>query len=230
MEFQDNVEIEKAALVNHATDEEYQQITRPEDSVRFNVVFPDRLESYISKDLYVEAKTADGWIKQWVWEPAHGAMQNIEMLSDGRASFEVHNTGTASLLIRFVGIYRDVPNPTVDIQSDSFDIDSFEQGPSVVGSGRRQESNSQREYLVVGPDETTQLETTYRPFVFSSDKSETACDGSEHTGEIGLVQSPGGTVSYTFTYSLSGDPVRVDSDDGSSREVTETCSSFNSSR
>ncbi|ERG88331.1 MAG: hypothetical protein J07HX5_00475 [halophilic archaeon J07HX5] len=143
--------------------------------------------------------------------------------TDGRASFEVHNLGTASLLIRFVGIYGDVPNPTVDIQSDSFDIDSFEQGPSVVGSGRRQESNSQREYLVVGPDEATRLETTYRPFVFSSDKSETACDGSEHTGEIGFVQSPGplkssrGTISYAFTYSLSGGPVRVDSDDGSSR-------------
>lgn len=228
VEFQENVEIEKAVLVNHTIDEEYQQITQPGDSVRFDVVFPDRLESYISKGLDVKAKTADGWAKQWVWEPAHGAMRNVEMLPDGRASFEVHNVGVASLLIRFVGIYGDVPNPTVDIHSDSFDMDSFEQGPSVVGSGRRQESNSQREYLVVGPDETTQLETTYRPFAFSSDTSETACDGSERTGEIGLAQFPKKNISYEFTYSLSGEPVRIDSDDSASRGITETCSSYNS--
>lgn len=230
--FQDEAEVKEAVLVNRTTDEQYQTISQPSNSVRFDVVFPDRLESYISKDLYVEAKTSDGWVSQWVWEPVHGVAQNIDVQSDGRASFDIHNTGIAPLLVRFVGIYGDVPNPTVDLQSDSFDRDSFELGPSIVGSGRSRPLNPPRTDLVVGPGETVPFETIYRPFAFVGGAPEGACDGTERSGEIGIFHSSGKIASYTFTYSASGGPVVVgDETDGTaSQQVAEKCNTATTSR
>lgn len=230
--FQDEVAVEEAVLVNRGTGEEYQTVSNPSGSARFDVVFPERLESYVSKDLYVKAKTAGGWVSQRVWEPVHGVARNISVQTDGSASFEIHNTGTAPLLVRFVGIYGDVPNPTVDLQSDSFDRDSFELGPSVVGTGRNRPLDPPRSDLVVGPDETASFETTYRPFAFAGGTPETACDGTERSGEIGILHSTSLIASYSFTYTASGDPVVVGNgvDGTASQQRAETCEAVTTSR
>lgn len=230
--FQDEATVEKAALVDRTADEQYQTVSHPSDSVRFDVVFPDRLASYISKDLYVEAKTSDGWVSQWVWEPVHGVAQNIEVQSDGRASFDIHNTGTAPLLVRFVGMYGNVPNPTVELQSESFDRGSFELGPGVVGAGRSRPLNPSRTDLVVGPDETVPFETIYRPFAFVDGAPDGTCDGTERNGEIGIFHSSGKIASYTFTYSASGGPVAVggETDEAASQQKVEKCDTVTTSR
>lgn len=230
--FREEAEIEEAVLVNRTTGEQYQTVSYPGNSVQFDIIFPDRLESYISRGLHVEAKTSDGLVSQWVWEPVHGVAQNIDIQSDGSVCIDIHNTGHAPLLVRFVGIYQDVPNPTVDLQSSSFDRDSFESGPGVVGSGRNQPLNPSRTDLVVGPDETASFETVYRPFAFVDGAPEDACKGTERSGKVGIFHASGLIASYGFTYTGSGGPVAVgnETNETDGQQEVEKCKQVSSSR
>lgn len=223
--FRQEAEIERAVLVNRTTGEQHQTVSHPGNSVRFNVVFPDRLESCISRGVHMEAKTSDGLASKWVWDPVHGVLQNIDMQSDGSVCLDIHNAGLAPLLVRFVGIYKDVPNPTVNLQSDSFDRDSFESGSGVVGSGRNQPLHPSRTDLVVAPDETASFETVYRPLAFVDGTPEDACKGTEHSGEVGIFHASGLIASYGFTYTGSGGPVTVGNgtDGTDSQQKIEKC-------
>jgi len=154
----------------------------------------------------VRAETPDGWTSKWIPETVHATTRNVEVLRDGRARFEIENAGGASLLVRFVGIYRDVPNPTVDPQSESFDRSSFDIDPGVVGVGPNRRLSPSGTDLVVSPGETAPFETTYVPFAFPDGAGANACDGDERTAQIAVVHTSGGSASYTFSYRLEGDP------------------------
>lgn len=210
VEFRDDVEVEKAVLYNSATDEEYETVERPGRAVRFPVVFPDRLETYVGRSLHVRVETPAGSTNRWIPEIVHGYVRNVELLDDGRARFEIQNQGEAPLLVRFVGVYRDVPNPTVDPQAESFDRSSFDLGPGVVGVGRNRTLSPARTDLVVSPGETVPFETTYAPFAFLGGTDAADCDGGERTAEIAVVHASGGSASYTFTYRLDGEPTHVE--------------------
>ncbi|ACV48237.1 hypothetical protein Hmuk_2124 [Halomicrobium mukohataei DSM 12286] len=230
VQFQERAEIEEAVLVDRALDRQYQRIARPADRAYFDVVFPDRLESSLSKNLYVKAKTAGGWVSEWVWEPVHGAAKNIEVGSDGSVAFDIHNTGAAPLLVRFVGIYGDVPNSTVDLQADSFEREALEFGPGVVGAGDNRPLDPSRGDLVVGPGETARFETVYRPFAFEDGAPAGSCDGTERTGDIGIVHASGTITSYTFSYRGSGGRVAAETDASASQQGVEACDTVTTSR
>lgn len=204
--FREGVTVERAVLFDSATDEEYGTVDRPTVTVRFPVVFPDRFETYVSRSLHVKAETPDGWTSEWIPETVHATTRNVELLRDGRARFEVENVGGAPLLVRFVGIYGDIPNPTVDPQSESFDRSSFDLGPGVVGVGSNRPLSPSRTDLVVSPGETVPFETTYAPFAFPDGAEPNACGGGERTARIAVVHASGGSASYTFSYRLKGEP------------------------
>ena len=210
VQFRDGAEVQNATLVNSSTEEEYETVEQPSESARFPVVFPDRLETYVSNSLHVRAKTQDGWVRKWIPETAHGFARNVEVLQDGRARFEIENQGEAPLLVRFVGIYGDVPNPTVNPQRDSFDRSSFAFGPSVFGTGHNRTLSPSRTDLVVPSGETAPFETTYAPFAFPNGTDPDSCDGDERTAEIAIVHASGGSAAYTFPYRLDGDPTPVE--------------------
>lgn len=200
-------DVERAVLFDSTTDEEYETVEQPSESVRFPVVFPDRLETYLTARpaLRVRAETPDGNARQSVWDPIHGAARNVDPLPDGRARFDLENQGDAPLLVRFVGINGDdVPNPTADPQGDSFDLRTFDHGPGVVGVGSNRPLTSSRTDLVVPPGETLPFETTYAPFAFLEDTNDD-CDGDERTGTITVVHGSGGSAAYTFTFRLEGE-------------------------
>ncbi len=159
--FRDGVDVRRVALVNEATGTEYEAVERPAETVRFPVVFPDRLETYVGRSLHVTVETPDGTASLWVPERVHGFARSVETLPDGRARFEIENQGDAPLLVRFVAMYDGIPNPTLDPQRDSFDRDSLEFGPGVVGVGENRPLSPSRTDLVVPPGETDPFETTY---------------------------------------------------------------------
>lgn len=210
VQFRDGVDVEKAVLLDSSTETEYDTVDHPPGSARFSVVFPDRLETYVSRSLRVEVKTPDGWARESVWEPVHGAARNVEALWNGRARFDVENQGEAPLLVRFVGIYGDVPNPTIDPQSDSFDHSSFDLGPGIVGSGQNRPLSPSRADLVVPGGEAAQFETTYAPFVFPDGGAENDCGGDERTGTIAIVHASGGSAAYGFAFRLDGEPTAIE--------------------
>ena len=205
VDFREGATIERAVLFDADTDVEYETVERPRRTVRFPVVFPERSETRVSGRLHVKAETPDGWAEKWVFGQVHGFVTNVEKLPDGRARFDVENQGTAPLLVRFVGVYGDVPNPTVNVQSDSFDRSSFDLGPSVVGVGRNRALTPSRTDLVIPPGETKPFETTYAPFAFP-ERPDPDCDGGERTGTAALLHASGGSASYTFTYRRDGEP------------------------
>jgi hypothetical protein len=210
VEFSSDISIKQAVLYHSGTDEVFETIDHPRETARFRVVFPDRLETYVSKSLHVKAKTSGGWVNEWVWGPVHGAMHNVEVLQDGRARFDLENPGEAPLLVRFVAIYGDVPNPTVDPQSNSFDHSSFDLGPGVVGVGPNRPLSPSRTDLVVPPGETKPFETTYAPFAFPDTAEAADCSDTERSGTIALLRPSGGSYAYTFTYQLSGESAAVE--------------------
>lgn len=206
VEFSADAAVEKAVLFDSSTGTEYETIDHPSGIAAFPVIFPNRLESRLSRSLRVKARTPDGWARTSVWEPVHGATRDVTILPDGRARFGVENQGAAPLLVRFVGIYGNVPNPTVDPQSDSFDRSSFDLGPGVVGSGENRPLSPSRTDLVVPPGETAQFETTYAPFAFPHEADVDDCNGTERTGTIAVVHASGGSAAYSFSYRLAGEP------------------------
>ncbi|WP_135851271.1 hypothetical protein [Halorussus salinus] len=210
VEFRDDADVERAVLYNSATGEEYATVDRPPGEARFRVVFPDRMETYVGRSLHVRAETPDGRTTRWIPERVHGYVDGVDALPDGRARFAVANQGDAPLLVRFVGISGDVPNPAVDVQSDSFDRSSFDLGPGVVGVGPNRPLSPSRSDLVVSPGEVAPFETTYAPFAFPDGIDAADCGGDERRGAIAVLHASGGSASYTFRYRLDGDPISVE--------------------
>lgn len=219
VKFRDAAGVQNAVLYNSSTDEEYETIKQPPGTIRFPVAFPDRLETYIADSLHVKAKTSDGWARQWIPEIVHAHTEDVEVLRDGRARFEIENQGEAPLLVRFAGIYGDVPNPTVDPQSESFDRSSLNFGPGVVGIGQNRPLSSSRTDLVVSPGETEPFETTYAPFAFPNGADIEDCDGEERTAKIAIVHASGGSASYTFSFCLDGELTSIEG------QAAEVCNS-----
>ncbi|MFC4437424.1 MULTISPECIES: hypothetical protein [Natrialbaceae] len=212
VQFREDVDVERAVLTELGTDEEYETVERPGSTVRFPVVFPERRETYLSRSLRVAAETPDGEAPLRVGGPVHAYVDVVESLLDGRARLEIESQTDAPLLVGFVGIYGDVPNPTADPQSDSFDRSTLETGPGVVGVGENRPMSPSRTDLVVPPGETRSFETTYAPFAFPNDADEIDCDGTERRGQIAVVHGSGGSAAYGFTYRLEGDPEALDGD------------------
>lgn len=196
VEFRDGVEVETARLLTGGG-EEKERLEGPVGAARFPVLFPDRLDTHLTRrpPLRVEAETPDGTARTSVWEQIHGVVRDLEPRPDGRARFRIENQGDAPLLIRFVSVHGDVPEPTVDPASETFDIDSFRAGPGVVGTGENRVEYPKRPDLVVPGGAELPFETTYRPF---GDGGESAIE--DHSGTVSLVQASGGTNSYTFSY------------------------------
>lgn len=207
VEFRDDVE--RAVLYELGRDDAYETIDRPGSTVRFQVVFPDRLETYVSMSLRVEAETADGAAQLGVGGPVHPYVTAVEPLPDGRARLEIENQTAIPLLVRFVAVYGDVPNPTVDPQGDAFDESSFDLGPGVVGVDENQPLSPSRTDLVVPPEETRPFETTYAPFAFPDGATTADCDGTERTGSVAVVRGSGGSAAYSFSYRLEGEPAEL---------------------
>jgi len=215
VEFQEGIDVERAVLLDSASGVELVARERPFGVVRFPVVFPDRMETHLSTglNLDVRVETEKGSAQRSVWEPSHGVARNVEPARDGRARFEIENQGPAPLLVRFVGLYDGVPNPTGDLGSESFDRSPLEFGPGVVGRGRNRPLTPSRTDLVVPPGETEPFVTTYAPFAFLNGATSEDCNGRERTAMVGILQGNATVTSYTFTYRLTGDPVTIDGRD-----------------
>ena len=111
----DEFDIEQASIYDSSRDTQYASVERPSSDCRFQVVFPDRLETYATKSLYLDVKTGSGTVTEWIWKgPSHGHASAISAGPEGQARFEITNLGETPLLIRFVAISGDVPSPTVD--------------------------------------------------------------------------------------------------------------------
>lgn len=210
VQFRDGVDVRRAVLGNRATGAVYETIERPTDTLRFPVVFPDRLETHVSGSLTVRAETEAGWAREWIPGTVHGAVRNVTVLPDGRARLEIQNQGNAPLLVRFVGIYGDVPNPTIDPHGDAFDRSSFDRGPGVVGVDQNRPLSSSRTDLVVHPGETAPFETTYPPFAFPDGADPHDCESNERTASIAVVNASSGRSTETVTVRLGGTPAAVD--------------------
>ncbi|WP_226481868.1 hypothetical protein [Natrinema amylolyticum] len=208
--FRDDRDVQRVVLFDGVADEEYETVERPSNPVRFPVVFPDRLETYVSQSLRVKAETPDGSAQQRIWGLAHAYVSTVEPLPDGRARLEIENQGDGPLLVRFVAIHGDVPNPTIDPQSDSFDQSSFELGSGVVGVDENRPLSPSRTDLVVQPGETKSFETTYAPFAFLDETAADGCTGDEGTGRIAVVHGSGGSAAYDFAYRLEGSPTKLE--------------------
>ncbi|ELY49762.1 hypothetical protein [Natronorubrum bangense] len=209
VEFHDDVDVNQAMLADSSIDEEYETVDHPGDSVRFPVVFPDRLESRVSHSLRVNAETDRGSARLGVGQPVHAYVHTVEALPDGRARLEIESQTSAPVLVGFVGIYGDVPNPTLDPQSDSFDHSSV-LGPGVVGAAANRPLSEFRTDLVIPPEETRVFETTYAPFAFPDGIDAADCNGDERTGTVAVVHGSGGSAAYTFTYRLEGEPASLE--------------------
>ncbi|WP_049925433.1 hypothetical protein [Halopiger goleimassiliensis] len=207
VDLREDVDVERVVLLDSEADVEYDAIERPGETVRFQVVFPERLQTYLKNHpaLRVRAETPDGDARLSVWEPVHGAVRTVEPLADGRARLEVENQGEAPLLVRFLAIYGDVPNPTVDPQADGIDRSDLPGSPGVVGIDGNRPLSPSRSDLVVAPDETEPYETTYAPFVDPE-----SCGDAERQGMVAVVHGAGGSAAYGFRYRLTGDRTELE--------------------
>ncbi len=202
--FGEAFEIERATIYDSDSDTRYASVERPGRDCRFRVLFPERLETYATRSLHVEVETTDGTVTEWLWEgPAHGHVSTVHVGPEGQARFEVTNQGETPLLVRFVAITGDVPEPTVDPQGDSFDRSALGFGPGVVGTGPNRPRSPDRSDLVVSSGETAPFETTYAPFAVPEDGGD-EWRGTDRTGHVTVVHGSGGSARYDFTYRLDG--------------------------
>ncbi|GAB3664279.1 hypothetical protein [Halopiger thermotolerans] len=221
VEFRDDVDVREVALFDPSRDDEYETIDDPDRSVRFRIVLPERLETRLSPSLRVRAETADGIATLRVGGQVHAFVPDVEPLPDGRARLAIENQGTAPLLVRFVAVYGDVPNPTVDPQADAFDRSSFDRGPGVVGVDGNQRLSPSRTDLVVPADATRTFETTYAPFAFPDGVDAADCSGDERTGKVAVVHGSGGSAAYDFTYWLEGEATALEGRDAAVCAISE---------
>lgn len=195
-------DITEASIYNSSRDTQYASIENPSANCRFQVVFPDRLETYATKSLKLEVDTERGTVTEWIWKgPVHGHTSAVEVGPEGQAQFDITNQGETPLLVRFVAISGDVPAPTVDPQHESFDRSTLGFGPGVVGTGPNRPQSPSRSDLVISSGETAPFETTYSPFAVPED-SNTEWSGTDRTGEITIVAASGSSMKYNFTYRL----------------------------
>lgn len=213
VEFRDDVDVRGAALFEPSREDEYETIEDPDRTVRFRVVLPERLETLLSPSLRVRAETADGVATLRVGGQVHASATDVEPLPDSRARLAIENQGEAPLLVRFVAIYGDVPNPTIDPQADAFDRSSLDRGPGVVGVGANQRLSPSRTDLVVPADATRTFETTYAPFAFPDGVDAADCGAGERTGMVAVVHGSGGSAAYDFTYRLEGEATALEGQD-----------------
>ncbi|WP_440770843.1 hypothetical protein [Natronorubrum sp. DTA28] len=209
VEFQNEVDIQKAVLFDR--EKEYEIVENLSNIASFPIAFPDRLETHLSRrpPLRVKAKVEDNWVEQSVWEPVHGAVRDISILSDGAAQFTIKNLGDASLLVQFVGMYGDVPNPTINPQRDAFDPEHPDIDPNVVGiRGNRAEPTSRTD-LVVSPGESAPFETINAPFAISDDSNADKWDGSDQNAQIAIAHASGGTAAYTVSFRFDGEQFEI---------------------
>ena len=204
VQLSEEFDIKQASIYDSSSDTQYASIDHPRSNCRFQVVFPDRLETYASKSLHLEVKTARGTVTEWIWKgPAHGQTSAVDVGPEGQARFDITNQGEKPLLVRFVAISGDVPNPTGDPQHVSFDLSALGFGPGVLGTGSNRPQSPNRSDLVISPGETAPFETTYAPFAVPED-STTEWGGTDRTAEITIVQGSGGSTKYDFIYRLDG--------------------------
>ncbi|WP_435345052.1 hypothetical protein [Haloarchaeobius sp. HRN-SO-5] len=202
VQFSEEFAIKQASLYDSSSGTQYASIEHPSSNCRFQVVIPDRLETYATESLHLEVKTATGTVTEWIWEgPTHGHTSAVDVGPEGQAQFDITNQGETPLLVRFVAITGDVPNPTVDPQHESFDRSALGFGPGVLGTGSNRPQSPNRSDLVISPGETAPFETTYAPFAVPED-SNAAWDGADRTGEITIVEGSGSSAKYDFTYRL----------------------------
>ncbi|WP_235920868.1 hypothetical protein [Natronorubrum halalkaliphilum] len=131
---------------------------------------------------------------------------------DSRARLDIENQTSVPLLVQFVAIYGDVPNPCVDPQGDSFDRSASDLGPGVVGAGSNRPLSPSRTDLVVPAAETRAFETTYAPFAFPDGADADACTDDDRRGTVAIVHGSGGSAAYGFTYQLEGEPTSIEAD------------------
>jgi hypothetical protein len=204
IQLSEEFDITQASIYDSSSDIQYASKEHPASTCRFQVVFPGRLETYATRSLHLEVETTNGTVTEWIWEgPAHSHTSGVSVGPEGQAQFEITNQGETPLLIRFVAISGDVPNPTVDPHQDSFDISALGFGPGVVGTGANRPQSPGRSDLAIPIGETAPFETTYAPFVVPED-SNAEWAGTDRTGEITIVLGSGISTKYDFTYRLDG--------------------------
>lgn len=204
VQLSEDFDIKQASIYDSSSDTQFASIEYPSSNCRFQVVFPDRLETYATKSLHLDVKTARGTVTEWIWKgPAHGRTSAVNVGPEGQAQFDITNRGETPLLVRFVAISGNVPNPTVDPQRESFDPSALGFGPGVLGTGSNRPQSPNRSDLVISPGETAPFETTYAPFAASEDNN-AKWDETNRTGEITIVEASGSSTKYDFTYRLGG--------------------------
>lgn len=208
--FREDVDVGTAVLYDPSREAEYETIDRPAGTVRFQVIFPNRLATYVSRSLRVRVESADGEARQSVGGVVHGVTREVTPLEDGRGRLTVENQGDVPLLVHLVAIHGDVPNPTIDPQAESVDRSSFDLGPGVIGSGPNRPLTTTRTDLVVSGGETKPFETTYAPFAFPNRAGSAVCDGDERNATATVVHASGGSTAFSFSYRLEGAPAPVD--------------------
>jgi hypothetical protein len=164
----------------------------------------NRLKTYATKSLHLDVETARGTVTEWIWKgPEHGHTDAFEVGSDGRAQFDITNQGETPLLVWFVAIHGDVPNPTINPQHESFNPATLGFGPGVLGTGSNRPQSPTRSDLVISSGETAPFATTYAPFAVPDDRSNEWGE-KERTGKITIISGPGGSMQYDFRYRLAG--------------------------
>ena len=196
VEFQEGIEVETARLLDRESQEK-ERVEAPAGTARFPILFPGRLDTHLTTrpSLRVEAETADGTARTSVWDPIHGVFRDVEPGREGRARFRIGNQGTAPLVVRFVSVHGNVPEPAPDPTSEAFELDQFQSGPGVFGVGENPVRYPERPDLVVPGGAELPFETTYRPFA-DDDRSA----GEDRSGTVSLVQASGRTNLYSFSY------------------------------
>lgn len=143
----------------------------------------------------MEARTANGPARTSVWEQIHGVVRDVVPDSEGRARFRIENQGTAPLLVRFVSVYGDVPEPAADPTSEAVELDALQADPGVVAISEGHAQQPDRSELVIPGETDRSFKTTDRPF-----GDDGAATDEDRSGTVSLVQASGGINSYSFSY------------------------------
>jgi hypothetical protein len=172
---------------------EHETISEPGDTARFQVVFPEKLDTRMTKRMgeHLLVTTAEETTRLSVSEPVHGVIKDVIVRDDGAVECAVENLAAAPILTRFIAIHGDaVPNPTVKPWRDSFTRDSLQE-PNVVGTDVHAGDTDDRSALVVPSGETVSYRSTDEPF-------RSAGDPDGETVRLTLVYGAGGAATWSF--------------------------------
>ncbi len=205
--FRDSVDVTSASTINGRTSVVYERIDEPARTVRFQVIRPTALETDVGLQLHVRATVGEKTASKRIPCHVHGHIHNCEILSDGRVRFDLENQAIAPLLVRFISVYGDVPNPAVDPTSDSFEWSELPATPGVVGVESDRPVSPMRSDLVIEAGKVRTFETTYAPFAVPGGAG---CESKERYGSIAVVHGNESTAAYDLQYRLGGMPTEVD--------------------